>query len=88
MAYPYMAATAANLLLRFRIGKFGYAVVGYFDGGYFFDSSHRFLFEEDDATLAEYDQGEIVFHAPTPNKIQWIPLSELLEGVEDAEVEE
>lgn len=79
---------AEDLLLRFEIGKFAYVVVGYFDGGYFFDSSHRFLFEEDDASLAEYDQGEIIFHAPTPNVIHWIPLDELLEGVEDAEVEE
>lgn len=78
-----------DLLLRFRHNSSSYSVIGVFEGGdNFTDSVGVTLFcpagwDEDDLS---YD--ELIFRGPFPNEIHWIPLEELLEGVEDAEEQE
>lgn len=78
-----------DLLLRFLHKSRSYTVIGIFEGADIFtDSVGVTLFcpagwDEDDLS---YD--ELVFRGPFPDEVRWIPLAELLEGVEDAEVEE
>lgn len=78
-----------DLLLRFLHNSRSYTVIGIFEGDDIFsDSVGVTLFcpagwDEDDLS---YD--ELVFRGPFPDEVRWIPIVELLEGVEDAEVEE
>lgn len=75
-----------DLLLRFRHNSRSYTVIAIFEGDDIFsDSVGVTLFcpagwDEDDLS---YD--ELVFRGPFPDKVRWIPLEELLEGVEEQE---
>lgn len=77
------------LLLRFNIREFKPTVSGFFQGDdIFIDSFGTTIFLTKGCRLSELDPEDLVFREPPPDEIHWIPLGELLEGVEDAEVEE
>lgn len=73
-----------DLVLRFKLRGGIYTMIGYIDGPEFFDDANRPIFF-DDGIYPEDFRPETVFDDRTPDVIHWIPLAELLEGVEEAE---
>lgn len=71
-----------DLVLRFKLRGGIYTMIGYIDGSEFFDDANRPIFF-DDWIYPEDFRPETVFDDRTPDVIHWIPLAELLEGVED-----
>lgn len=78
-----------TLLLRFMVGTAHHTFVGFYDSDdVFIDSVGVMLFCPKAWNIEELDLDELIFRIRAPEEVHWIPLDELLEGVEDAEVEE
>lgn len=71
--------TGAEILMRVDLFGIYYYVAGYLDGVDFVDSAGHPVFRDDP------DDEDTVFERRTPDEFQWIPLGELLQGVEEAE---
>lgn len=65
-------------VILLRVEQFGlcYYVAGYLDGVDFVDSAGHPVFRDDQ------DEENTVFERRTPDELHWIPLGDLLEGVE------
>ena len=74
--------TGVVILMRVCLTGCYYYIAGYLDGAEFVDSAGRPVFRDDQ------DEEDTVFERRTPDELHWIPLGELLEGVEDAEEQE
>lgn len=70
-----------DLVLRFKLCGSTYDMIGFLDGPEFFDSTSRPIFF-DDGIYPDDFMPDTVFDDRAPDEIQWIPLGELLEGVE------
>lgn len=71
--------TGVVVLMRVELFGIYYYVAGYLDGVDFVDSAGHPVFRDD------LDDEDTVFERRTPDELHWIPLGELLEGVEEAE---
>lgn len=68
--------TGVVILMRIYLNGYFYYIAGYLDGAEFVDSAGRPVFRDDQ------DEENTVFERRTPDELHWIPLGDLLEGVE------
>ncbi len=69
-----------EILVRFSRFSSRYTMIAYLDEGELFDASGRLLFRSD--AYSDDFLPEAVFDDRLPETVEWIPLDELLEGVE------
>jgi hypothetical protein len=78
----------SDLFIRATVNGKTRTFIGWLDGDEFRDSNDRRLFWPDWATEDILDVEDVVFTVPAPERVFWISIEELLEGVEDAEEQE